>query len=160
MKTQVKRPSGVRGLEGSDGARRLAAIVLEAWSGACGPVEAAGKMGVALMRYYQLESRALQALIQALEPRPRGRAASVQGSMRRDDKERQRLERELYRYQALYRSAARSLGIAPKAGAASESKPGKQKRRRRITRGERVARGLRAPHETQAMAVPAASGGS
>lgn len=73
MKPPLKRPSGARGLVGSESARRLAGIVLESWSGACGPIEAAKRMGVALVRYYQLEARALQALIGALEPRPAGR---------------------------------------------------------------------------------------
>jgi hypothetical protein len=133
----------VRGLEGSESARKLAAIMLEAWSGACGPVEAAQKMGVALVRYYQLEARALAALIGAMEPRARGRTVTAAGTLRREGEKLKRLERELHRYQSLYRSAAKSLGIARTAVVSSDEKVGKKRRRqRRITRGERVARGL------------------
>jgi hypothetical protein len=140
----VKRASGARGLEGSEGARRMAALVLESWSGARGPVDAARAMGVALVRYYQLEARALQAVISSLEPRTRGRQATPADSQRRQEEQRRRLERELHRYQALYRSAAKSLGIAP-AEQVSTDKKSKPKRRRRITRGERVARALSLP---------------
>jgi hypothetical protein len=160
VKAQVKRPSGARGLEGSEGARRLAATLLESWSGACGPVEAAERMGVALVRYYQLESRALQAVILALEPRPRGRTVTPAGALRREEGEKKRLERELHRYQALYRSAAKSLGIAPKSETPSESKSGKKQRRRRVTRGERVAMDILAPRELQLVTTPAAAGGA
>lgn len=160
MKAVANKPSGVRGLEGSESARKLAAIMLESWSGACGPLEAAQKMGVALVRYYQLESRALQAVILALEPRARGRRLSPEAHVRRDVGERRRLERELHRYQSLYRSAAKSLGIAPTVAVSSEEKPGKKRRRqRRITRGERVARGLVAVHGSPG-SEPQAAGGA
>jgi hypothetical protein len=157
MKPSDKRPSGVRGLEGSEGARKQAALVLEAWSGACGPVEAAERMGVALVRYYQLESRALQAVISALEPRARGRSVTPAGALMREEEKSRRLERELHRYQALYRSAARSLGIAP-AMQKGESKPTKGKRRRRMTRGERVARSLASKPQATASSEAAAGG--
>lgn len=160
MKALAKKPSGVRGLEGSETARRLAAIVMESWSGATGPVEAARAMGVALVRYYQLEARALQALVTALEPRSRGRQVSVAGAARKHEENHRRLERELHRYQALYRSAARSLGIAPQTAPPSDEKPGMKKRRqRRVTRGERVARGLRAPASVVADEPQKAQGG-
>jgi len=117
----------------------MAALVLESWSGARGPVEAARAMGVALVRYYQLEARALQAVIAALEPRGRGRQVTAEGQRRREEERAKRLERELRRYQALYRSASRSLGLAP-SGTEPADKKSAGKRRRRMARGERVAR--------------------
>lgn len=117
----------------------MAALVLESWSGARGPLEAARAMGVALVRYYQLEARALQAVIAALEPRGRGRQVSAEGLRKREEERARRLERELRRYQALYRSAARALGLAP-SGAEPADKKSPVKRRRRMARGERVAK--------------------
>jgi hypothetical protein len=130
---------------GSEQARRHAALMLESFSGACGPLEAAQGMGVALARYYQLEARALQALVQALEPRPRGRQMSDAGSLRKAIDQQRRLERELHRYQALYRAAQKTLGIAPRSESSSEANGGRKKKRRmrKVTRGQRLAQGLR-----------------
>jgi hypothetical protein len=139
-----KIPSGPKDLIGSEQARRNAALVLESLSGISGPVEAARGMGVALARYYQLEARALQAFVRALEPMPRGRHETPEVSARKAAADRQRLARELHRYQALYRTAQKTLGLAPRVEAPSEEKGSKKKRRvRRVTRGERVAHTLR-----------------
>lgn len=144
MKVSRKRPLGANAAQGSDMARRQAAIMLESLSGACGPLEAAEAMGVALVRYYQLEARALAALVAALEPRPRGRQLTAERVREKSELDRRRLERELHRYQALYRAAQKSLGIAPVSPAKPEEKGGKKRRRaRRVTRGERLARNLR-----------------
>lgn len=144
MKQRRTQPFGPKDLCGSEQARRHAALVLESLSGACGPLEAARGMGVALARYYQLEARALQALVKALEPRPRGRQESAEAAQRRSGEERRRLERELHRYQALYRTAQKTLGIAPRPVAAAEERGGRKKRRmRKVTRGERLAQGLK-----------------
>src|SRR5262249_2844903 len=58
-------------------ARRLAAAILEVLAGARSPAEAATALGVSLVRYYQVEARALRALVAGCEARPRGRAPSV-----------------------------------------------------------------------------------
>lgn len=146
MKVRRTKPFGPKGLTGSEPARRNAAMVLESLSGACGPVEAARGMGVALARYYQLEARALQAIVTALEPRPRGRQVGAEASARKSQAELRRLERDLHRYQALYRAAQKTLGFGPPSSGVSEEKGGKKRKRRmrRVTRGERVAAGLRA----------------
>lgn len=144
MKVSRKRPLGASAAGGSEHARRQAAIMLESLSGACGPLEAAQAMGVALVRYYQLEARALAALVASLEPRPRGRQLSAERVREKSELDRRRLERELHRYQALYRAAQKSLGIAPVSTAKPEERGGKKRRRaRRVTRGERLARKLR-----------------
>lgn len=163
MKVRRTKPFGPKGLTGSEPARRSAAIVLESLSGACGPVEAARGLGVALARYYQLEARVLQAIVSALEPRPRGRQVGAEASARKSQAERRRLERDLHRYQALYRAAQKTLGIGLSSGAAAEEKGAKKKkgRMRRVTRGERVAAGLRAsasPTEESASLAPRSSG--
>lgn len=144
MKSRRTKPFGPAVLEGSEHARRNAALMLESLSGACGPLEASRSMGVALARYYQLEARALQALVRALEPRARGRQESEASVLRKQGEERRRLERDLHRYQALYRAAQKTMGIAPKPKTASEEKSTRKRRRmRKVTRGERLARTLR-----------------
>lgn len=144
MKAKAKQRFGANAVAGSEQARRNAALMLESLSGACGPQEASRAMGVALARYYQLEARVLRALVDALEPRPRGRQVSSEASSARAKAERARLERELHRYQALYRSAQKTLGISPETRARTEEKPGKKRRRnRRTSRGERLAKSLR-----------------
>jgi len=160
MKTRRTKPFGPAALEGSELARRNAALMLESLSGALGPLEASRAMGIALARYYQLEARALQALVRALEPRPRGRQENAASVQRKQNEQRRRLERDLHRYQALYRAAQKTLGIAPKPSPASEEKSGRKRRRmRKVTRGERLAQTLRmvaAPAESEP--VPAAEG--
>src|SRR5438477_8881944 len=55
-------------------ARRLAAAILEVLAGARTPTEAATSLGLSVPRYYQVESRALEGLLAACAPRPKGRA--------------------------------------------------------------------------------------
>jgi hypothetical protein len=92
-----------RGVE----AKRLAAAILEVLAGARTPTEAATALGLSVPRYYQVESQALRGLLQACEPKPRGRARSVETEVKTLSKENQRLQRELTRHQALARAAQR-----------------------------------------------------
>lgn len=138
-----KQAMGARAVRGSDAARRLAALLLEAWSGVRTTQSASEAMGVALPRFYQLEARALQVLVQAMEPRPRGRKVTPESEIGKLKAETKRLRREVERYQALYRTAQRTLGLvvaktpAPDKNAA----PGGKRRRgpRKKARGESVA---------------------
>ena len=66
------RQAGAKVLVGSQAARQAAAVVLESVTGLCSVEEASARLSVAVPRYYVLETRALQGLIGALEPRPRG----------------------------------------------------------------------------------------
>ena len=120
----------------------MAAIVLESLSGLCSVEQASERMGVALPRYYVLETRALQGLIGALEPRARGRQRSEASRRAELERERSRLERELHRYQALHRAASRALGVTPPV--AKPTTNGRKKRAmRKRTRAERVVAVLR-----------------
>lgn len=133
MKTarKVNTKTGPKTLTGSVEAKRHAAVILETLSGSRGTDDASRTMGVSLSRYYVLETRALQGLIAALEPRPKGRRHRPEQEMERLRRDQQRLERDLARSQALVRAAQRSMGIA---AAPSESKlKGKGRRRRRVT---------------------------
>jgi hypothetical protein len=96
---------------GSDPAKRIAVVLLEVLSGVCGAAEGSRRLGLSLPRYYALETRGLQALVHALEPRPLGRVVRPDGAAMH--RERQRLEGEVLRLQALVRTMQRAIAIAP-----------------------------------------------
>jgi len=140
---------------GSAEAKRLAAAILEGLAGVRGPQEVSEALGISMTRYYHLETRALQGLVAALEPRPRGPRRNPQTAIATLEREKGRLERELKRTQALVRTAQRTIGLPPR----RESKlraDGKPKRTRRATvRARRVAEALR--EETPASEPAAAA---
>ncbi|HEX6813061.1 MAG TPA: hypothetical protein VF384_15660 [Planctomycetota bacterium] len=143
MKKPRVKPMGVKSVRGSDAARRLTALLLEAWSGVRSTQSASDAMGVALPRFYQLEARALQMIVQAMEPRPRGRQRTAESELARLKAEKQRLVRDAERLQSLYRTAQRALGIAVAKPVAKSDTPapgGKRKRGpRKRARGQAVA---------------------
>ena len=132
-------------------ASQVAACVLEVLAGVRTPAEAAGELGVSLPRYYQLEQRALQGLVQGCEPPPRGRVASPEGELARLRRDNERLTRACQRQQALVRLARQAAGLAnpaPKPGRGGEA-GGKKRRPRRSARGHEAARRLR--HQAEAV---------
>jgi hypothetical protein len=132
-----------KAVRGSDAARRLAALLLEAWSGVRSTQSASDAMGVALPRFYQLEARALQVIVQAMEPRPRGRQRTQESEIIKLKAENVRLRRDVERYQSLYRTSQRALGVAvatPPAKPDNAVPSGKRKRGpRKKARGQAVA---------------------
>src|SRR5471030_893730 len=102
-------------------AKRLAAAILEVLAGARTPTEAALALGLSVPRYYQVEAQALRGLLQACEPKPRGRVRTVETEVRTLSKENQRLQRELTRHQTLTRAAQRAVGLAPVAPVSHKS---------------------------------------
>jgi hypothetical protein len=126
-----------RGVE----AKRLAAAILEVLAGARTPTEAATALNLSVPRYYQVESRALQGLLQACEPKPRGRVRSIKTEVETLSKENQRLQRELTRHQSLARAAQRAVGLSPPAPVVNKS--GKKPRKRRVARALSVAERLK-----------------
>src|SRR5262249_34346664 len=131
-------------------ARQRAAAILEVLAGARPPAQAAQALGLSLPRYYQLENVALQGLVGACEPVPRGRARSAESELAALRKQQQRLQRELARQQALGRLTQRTVGLAsppaPPARRKGDAGPGKGRRRRRaVARALRVAERLRQP---------------
>jgi hypothetical protein len=113
-------------------ARQLAAVILEVLAGLRSRTQAAQALGLSLPRYYQLESRALRGLLEACEPRPKGRQPQVEQEVVTLQRDNQRLQRELARQQTLTRLTQRSLGLAPPAPP-PPAKGGSKKRRRRPT---------------------------
>ena len=99
--------------ETSKEAKRMALAILDVLVGSRTPLQAAECLGVSLPRYYQLESRALDGLLAACEPRPRGRQTSVESELASARKDVDRLKRELTRYQSLVRLTQRTVGVPP-----------------------------------------------
>lgn len=141
---------GPKALTGSALAKRQTVVLLEVLSGVRGPQEASQALGVSLTRYYALETRALQAMITSLEPRPKGRQLRPEDERERLRSTKRRLEQEVTRLQALVRAAQRSLGL-PKLSSAGPSggkigkKTSRNKKRRGPGRAVRAIRALRQP---------------
>ena len=142
-KPQRQQPMGPKAVRGSDAARRQAALLLEVWSGVRTTAAASEAMGVAVTRFYQLEARALQLIVSAMEPRPRGRQVSAESELTKLRAEIQRLRRDVERFQSLYRTSQRALGVAvarPPEKADNPATGGKRKRGpRKRARGQAVA---------------------
>jgi hypothetical protein len=144
-KTRTSKPMGANALTGTPEAKRQAAIVLEVLSGLRRTEDASEAMKVPLPRYYLLETRALQGMISALEPRPVGRQRRPESEIAELKKEKDRLQRELHRSQALVRASQRALGIPQPPKPDDKSKlPGTGRRKRRATvRAVRTVKALR-----------------
>jgi hypothetical protein len=110
--------------------RRRAAAVLEVLGGALTPAEAAEALAISLPRYYLLEARALEGLVAACEPRPRGRGSPEGRSAQALRRENDRLRQDLTRTQALARAMQRASGI-PEQEQDPSSTDGRTRRRRR-----------------------------
>ena len=138
-KKKGKRKENVKGLRGSRPARKAVAAILEALSGAIGTTQAAELLGVSLSRYYQLEARALQGMLQAMEPRKRGILMTPEREIKALQAEKKRLEQELRRQQTLLRAAHRTLGLSGRGRKRASSKHGAK----RGCRGTTVLQTLR-----------------
>jgi len=136
------RPRGPGGsLTGSASAKRLAAVILEVLSGLRTPTDASQATGISLPRYYVLETRGLQGLITALEPRPKGKQRSPASTVAALGREKETLQRELLRAQALVRVAQRTVGL--KERRPEKEQPGKRRRRRPSVRALQAVKALR-----------------
>jgi hypothetical protein len=120
-------------LTGSRKAKQGAAVILEVFAGIRGAQEAGEALGISPNRYYQLEARALQAMVNALEPKPRGRRRRPEDEIAKLRAETQRLEREVSRLTSLVRASRRTLGIS----SPSTSKKGSKSKGRSNKRGHR-----------------------
>lgn len=136
MTARSAKRVGLATLTGSAPAKRLAVVLLEVLSGSCSVTDGCRLLGISLTRYYVLETRAVQGLLQALEPRPRGRTTPGTDHARR---EQVRLEHEVLRLQALVRATQRAVAITPPA------KDAPRRRRKTAPRATKVVAQLRSP---------------
>ncbi len=152
---QAQTPGGAHlGHDKSREARRLAAAILEVLAGARTPTEAATALGLSLARYYQVESQALRGLLNACEPKPKGRAANPDHEAAKLRQENQRLQREITRQQSLARTAQRTVGWMPPPVLAKTNKSGKKIRKRRTARALSIAARLQTSDPASTVAVP------
>lgn len=126
--------------EASREARRVAATVLEVLAGARTPTEAAQALDLSVPRYYQLETRALHGLLAACEPSPKGRVPGLAQELALVQRDKERLQREVLRQQALVRAAQRTVGLPPPALPKNARK--NKTRRRRLARALNLAERL------------------
>ncbi len=119
------------------------AVIQEVLGGMLTPEQAAGVLEVSVPRYYALELKALEGMARACEPKSPGRQPSPEREAERLRRDKERLERECARHQALARSAQRALGLAvrPAPEAPRKDANGKKRRKRRPSaRALQVAR--------------------
>ena len=174
----MKRPTGPKARPGtlaSDEARRAAVAVLQVMAGELRPSEASARLSLSVNRYYQLEARALEAMVEALEPRARGRRRGRDVELEKLRKAKTRAEHEATRFQALLRVSQRALALSaptPGAGGSKDKPPlhGGRKARRARVRARTVISTLSgegatmppqppAPQGTPDATPPATSGG-
>jgi len=86
--------------------------ILEVLGGLRSPAEAAAALKVSLPRYYILETRALEGMVAACEPKPLGKQPSPENRIAALEKELQQAHRQCARQQALVRAAQRSVGLS------------------------------------------------
>lgn len=157
-KKQRAQPAGPRALTGSDEAKRRATVILEAMCGLRTTQQASDELQIALVRYYVLETRMLQSMIDGLEPRARGRKRDADAEVKQLRSDNKRLEREVMRLQALHRVTQRAVCVKPdrpsKAAKTKDGKPVRKRRARTKSRGERVLAALKSD---QSGAGPAAA---
>jgi hypothetical protein len=133
-------------------AQRMAAIILEVLAGIGSPQEAAQMLSVSLPRYYQLEARALEGLVGALGPRPKGKQPSLENRIKILEKELEIVRRQCARQAALVRVTQRTLGttLALKSNPKTECDAKGRKKRRpmvRAMKAAKVLKSLAAAHE-------------
>jgi hypothetical protein len=129
-------------------ATRMAVVILEVLAGVRSPPDAASALGITSPRYYQLETRALNGLVAALAPRPKGKQPSPENRVRQLERALEASRRDAARQQALVRAAQRSLGIKtpPVIDGKSTDKDQAGRRKRRPTvRALKAARALSNP---------------
>ena len=99
------------------------------------PTDAAAALAITMQRYYILEKRALEGMVGACEPRPKGPSHRPDKEVERLRLEVARLQQDVARNQALARAAQRTIGLAPPvkpvAGKGNASGKGNKHRRRR-----------------------------
>ena len=144
---QAKKPTGPGAIRGSQQALKHSVAIIQTLSGLSSPTETSAALSISPNRYYQLETRALQGLVSALEPRPRGRQMTPERERELLKAENERLKKELLRYQALARAAQRTIGLAKSARKKAGSKA---PRRRPRVRAKTVLRTLETINAPQA----------
>lgn len=145
-----------RPVDGSKDVKRQVALILEVLGGLRTPAEAFEDMGVSLQRYYVLEARAIQGMVDALEPRSRGRKSSGAAQVEALKREKKELEQELARVQSLLRTTRRVMGLpslTQKRKEEARTKPRKRKAAKPRVRAKKAIACLRLGEPVDAVKV-------
>jgi hypothetical protein len=129
--------------QASKEAKRLAAVILEVLAGLRTPTQGAEALQLSLPRYYQLEARGLGGLLDACEPKPKGRQPNPEREMDLIQRENERLRRDLGRQQSLVRLTQRSIGISPPSPPPPKSAGKKGRKRKPVVRALSMAARLK-----------------
>jgi len=159
---------------GSSEANRQAVVILEVLAGIKTPTQAASDLSITPPLYYQLETRAVEGLVAALEPKPKGKQPLPANRIAALERELEKTRRECARQQALARITQRTWAVKlaprpqPKPKPAAEARPskspeprdgaGRRRRRRPAVRALKAVQALRKnvrPAEEQAVQQPA-----
>jgi hypothetical protein len=144
MSGQARSTRPPKPLAGDETAKKTAAMILEVLAGLRSTSEAAQALEISTMRYYVLERRAMEGMVQALEPRPKGKRRSSESTLEGLRRDKIRLEREVGRLQALVRAAQRTMKLPPLPS--REKKKGEGRRARRPSvRAEKTIALLQTP---------------
>lgn len=152
---QVRKKGPAIDTRGTTQAKRVAAAILEVLGGIRLPSDAATALSISLPRYYQLETRALNGLVGACEPRPIGRVRSTESELIVAQREIATLKRDCSRQQALVRLAQRTVGLAPP----QLPKPGPKGLRKRRTPTVRALKAVAVLKSETSGETEAVSGG-
>jgi len=136
--------------QSSKDAKRLVAVILEVLAGLRSPPQAATALQLSLPRYYQLETRALQGMLKACEPKPKGRQANPTAGMAALQRQNERLQRDLGRQQSLVRLAQRAVGLNQPPPPAPKASGKKGRRRKPVVRALSMATRLKQEADTAA----------
>ena len=131
-------------------ASQRAAAILEVLAGERTPQQAAAILSMSLPYFYLVERKALQGLLKACEPQPKGPPApGPERKLAALELELARCRRECQRQEALVRATQRAVGLpAPPSTSTRTEKPGekngvRRRRRRPVVRALRAARTVR-----------------
>ena len=144
-KPPAKKTKGLHSLQGGTAqANRQAIVILEVLAGGCTPAEGAARMGLSLPGYYQLETRALEGMVRACEPKPLGKQPSAETRIAALQKQLQQAQRQCARQQALVRATQRTAGLLPPGPPAKPDRPCGSKDRQGRKRRRPTVRALKA----------------
>lgn len=138
-------------------AKRTAAAILEVLAGLRSPPQAAEALGVSLPRYYQLEARGLKGLLEASEPKPRGRQSDPLKELTALQRENERLRQEVGRQQTLVRAAQRTVGLGPPPTPAAKPSGKKTRNRKPVVRALNLAARLKQEAEEPEAVAPSSA---
>ena len=113
-------------------------------------------LAISLPGYYQREARGLRGLLDACEPKPRGRQVDPGKEKAALETENQRLKQEIGRQQALVRAAQRAVGLGPPPPPPPKPIAGKGRRRKPAVRAMTLAAKLKQEAEA-AESIPTVS---